>query len=280
MFTATPSVAELSSRLLPLEQKLAWIALVMEGKQTCDGRELAELRDEANRAKSSEMAYQRTLRETLQDQDNLRAEAQLAISSARQSSQTVIDDLGRRNKELENYLNQEWHQLSQERQTSLSCRQEVAHINHAYNEDVTALREQLQHSSEKNAVLERHHEIVSENLRAQEGLNLQAQRLIRQKLMDDQDRIFDLEVEVKMLKLNTPELVLRNEVGTETEPFSEPSHVSKVSVSSSSQTEVPPKNDAGVGTEGDLEVSKTETCRGAVSVSGPFAFNMPRLSFW
>ena len=94
---STAGVAELSSRLVDLQQKLEWIAFVLEGEQTCEGRELAGLRNEANWAISSEMAYQPTFTENLQDQESCIAEAEQSISSA---SQTFIDDLGRRTKEL------------------------------------------------------------------------------------------------------------------------------------------------------------------------------------
>ena len=114
----------LEAEQLSREPTSEWIALVLEGKQTREGRELAGLGNEANCAISSEMACQQMLREALQGQETLRVAEEQAISSASQSSQTVIDDFGRRNQELENYLNQESHQLSQERQSFLSCRME------------------------------------------------------------------------------------------------------------------------------------------------------------
>jgi hypothetical protein len=298
--------ADLSARLIPLERKIAWISDLMEAQQTSSCQEYAELRSESNQARVAEMAYQKMLRETLQDQDLLRAEAEQVIFAASQSNQALIDDLRRKNQLLQNNLNQECQLVFQERESASHCQQEVAHINLAYNEDVTSLRQDLHHRNESVALLYRSNEVISNNLKAQEDMNMQAQRCFRQQTIELKDTIEDLKQQLYMLNLNKPVSPLLTESSTETEPWNQTHHQVPAPCQSEASTETEPWNETprrpfvsysseasvqteswnktfSIGTETDCKVlddlfSHTDTPQ--VHVASRFQFSGLKLNFW
>ena len=129
-------------------------------------------------------------------------------------------------------------------------------------------------------------------------MNLQAQRLFRQKLIEHNDRAFDLEQELRMLKINAPLVPCTNEASTATEPIDETCSIRadtdfKVLVASSCQTILLSNVDASTETEVCTETcsvsaetdskvlnesfSQTDNLSGGSAATG---FSLQRFNFW